>query len=316
MDQIRITGTNHTTSRMGFGCAHLIGVVSWRKSLALLECAYENGIRHFDVAPMYGFAEAEKCLGAFLKRHACDTTVTTKFGILPGKRQSLFRAVRSLSRPLLKPLKGIFLPKSITVPKTSLSMCFDVDLAAKSLDKSLLNLKTDHVHIFLLHEVANQDIKDDRLLRFLEDAVSAGKIGTFGVGSDAAKISELVQHRPEYCRVTQYQSSLVDVPKNVQVPFQIHHGIFNERLMNFCNQLQNDAAKCKKWSDLLGCDVFDITVLSGLICRATLLSDPKSIILMSSTSLERIARNCRYASDKLIDNSAKKFHQLLMQSHL
>ena len=46
---------------------------SWARSagvsLRLLEAAYDAGIRHFDVAPMYGYGEAESCLGEFRARH-------------------------------------------------------------------------------------------------------------------------------------------------------------------------------------------------------------------------------------------------------
>ena len=52
-----------------------------RQSLALLESAFEAGIRHFDTAPMYGYGEAESCLWEFLSKHPGEMTVTTKFGI-------------------------------------------------------------------------------------------------------------------------------------------------------------------------------------------------------------------------------------------
>ena len=60
-----------------------MGSISRRESLRLLEAAFDAGIRHFDVAPMYGYGEAEGCLGEFLQRHRADVTVTTKYGIPP-----------------------------------------------------------------------------------------------------------------------------------------------------------------------------------------------------------------------------------------
>ena len=50
-------------------------------SLAILEAAWDAGIRHFDVAPMYGYGEAGRyCMGEFQKRHRGEATVTTKYG--------------------------------------------------------------------------------------------------------------------------------------------------------------------------------------------------------------------------------------------
>lgn len=57
-------------TRLGFGCAHLPGRVTRRDALAVLETAFEAGIRHFDVALMYGDGQAEGIVGALARgRH-------------------------------------------------------------------------------------------------------------------------------------------------------------------------------------------------------------------------------------------------------
>ena len=78
MEQINLGTSGRTTTRLGFGCGSIMGAMSGRDSLALLEAAYDAGIRHFDVAPRYGYGEAESCLGEFLQRHRGQVTVTTK----------------------------------------------------------------------------------------------------------------------------------------------------------------------------------------------------------------------------------------------
>ncbi|WP_433964054.1 aldo/keto reductase [Tunturiibacter gelidiferens] len=87
MAQIPLGDTGRTTTRLGFGCSSLMGAMGRRASLAILESAYDAGIRHFDVAPMYGYGEAEGCLGEFLQRHRHQITVTTKYGIPPQKNR-------------------------------------------------------------------------------------------------------------------------------------------------------------------------------------------------------------------------------------
>ncbi|HET9153536.1 MAG TPA: aldo/keto reductase [Solirubrobacterales bacterium] len=51
--------------RLGFGCASLMRLPSRRRRQALLAEAFEQGIRHFDVARMYGLGAAEGELGRF-----------------------------------------------------------------------------------------------------------------------------------------------------------------------------------------------------------------------------------------------------------
>src|SRR5690349_10156669 len=88
------------TTRLGFGCGSLFRIPSRARRVQLLGAAYEAGIRHFDVAPMYGLGRAEAELGAFARARRSELTITTKFGIDPtlmayalGRGQSPLRRV-------------------------------------------------------------------------------------------------------------------------------------------------------------------------------------------------------------------------------
>ena len=104
MEQIALGTTGRQTTRLGFGCASIMGATNRRDSLKLLETAYDAGIRHFDVAPMYGYGEAESCLGEFLQRHPGQITITTKYGIPPPKKSSLITLGRRIAGPIVKNL--------------------------------------------------------------------------------------------------------------------------------------------------------------------------------------------------------------------
>src|ERR1035441_1591047 len=99
MDRIELGATGRTTTRLGFGCSSLMGAMGRRESSAMLEAAFDAGIRHFDVAPMYGFGQAEGCLGEFLGRHRGEVTVTTKYGIPPVRSQGWMGLARGAARP-------------------------------------------------------------------------------------------------------------------------------------------------------------------------------------------------------------------------
>ena len=51
--------TGVVTSAIGFGCAGLFRIPHRKARKAMLDAAYDAGIRHFDTAPMYGLGLAE-----------------------------------------------------------------------------------------------------------------------------------------------------------------------------------------------------------------------------------------------------------------
>src|SRR6266851_5441203 len=102
MEQIALGTSGRHTTRLGFGCGSIMGVLGRHDSLKLLETVYDAGIRHFDVAPRYGYGEAESCLGDFLEHHRGQVTVTTKYGIFPAKKTSLITLGRQIAGPIIR----------------------------------------------------------------------------------------------------------------------------------------------------------------------------------------------------------------------
>jgi D-threo-aldose 1-dehydrogenase len=79
-----IGGTIQTTV-LGFGCARLFRLPSRRQRRRVLDAAFDAGIRHYDVAPMYGLGLAERELAALARAHPNTVVVATKFGIDPSQ---------------------------------------------------------------------------------------------------------------------------------------------------------------------------------------------------------------------------------------
>src|SRR5437764_57921 len=230
MRPIPLAGTKRQTTRLGFGCGSLMGATNRRDSLKILDFAYECGIRHFDVAPMYGYGEAESCVGQFLQHHRGEITVSTKFGIAPPKKTIIIKLGRSLAGPILKQLpslkQGLAHAANSTIRNPE-RPAFTAAEAQASLDRSLAALCSGHIHLWLLHEATAADLHDDGLLAFLETQVKKGVIGAFGVGSSAEKIPALLASRPAYCRILQYEWSVLDaqIHDGASAPFRIHHGV-------------------------------------------------------------------------------------------
>ena len=318
MQTIPLGVTGRTTSRLGFGCSTLMGSLGRRASLAVLEAAYNAGIRHFDVAPMYGYGEAEGCLGEFLARHRSDVTVTTKYGIAPPKGRSFFRVARSIAGPIIRQFpaakKHLASAAKVAVQASaqpSERKSFTADKARTSLESSLSALKADQIDIWLLHEATAEDLTDDSLLRFLEDSVAQGKIGSFGVGSDHLQIDDLFARRPEYCAVLQYEWSIFDPVVTIASPFRIHHRALSARLQTLHEALVAQPERLRSWSRETNSDLSNIAVLSKLMLKAALLMNPESVILFSSKQAGRIQANAAVSEDSTLDQPAKRLYELI-----
>ena len=313
MDQIALGSSGRQTTRLGYGCSSLMGAMGRRDSLAVLESAFDAGIRHFDVAPMYGYGEAESCLGEFLQRHS-DVTVATKYGIPSARNASLVGLARGVVRPLLKQIPG--LKKQLagvarTVTHTKEKASFTASQAKESLERSLVALRTGHIDVWLLHEVEASDLQDDGLLRLLEDEVAKGTIGTFGIGSEAAKVGDLLASRPAYCRTLQYEWSVLDSPVPFGGPFRIHHRALTNNFRSLHGALAKDAILCRRWSEKVGAELGDQEQLANLMLKASLVMNQDSVILFSSKNSKHIEKNVRVAGDAALDAPARRLYDLV-----
>ena len=316
METIALATTGRHTTRLGFGGSSIMGALGRRDSLHMLEAAFDAGIRHFDTAPMYGYGEAESCLGDFLRRHPGQCTVTTKYGIPPPPSRPHIKLVRALARPVLKALPGLkkrlarpaAQPTPAAEEHTSL---FTAAEAKASLDRSLAALGTDHIDLWLLHEVTADELCEDALLRLLEDAVTAGKIGTFGVGSGGDKVPDLLARAPRYCPTLQFEWSVLDPLPFTPGSFRIHHRALTDNFRALHAMLLADTSRCQRWSSATTQDLSRREVLSSLMLKAALVHNPESLILFSSKDPHHIRTNVAVASDAALTASAKTLYALV-----
>jgi D-threo-aldose 1-dehydrogenase len=190
MRQVALTGTNITTTSLGFGCAELFRLPSARRRRKLLATAYDCGIRHFDLAPMYGFGAAEAEVGKFVCTRRSEVVIATKFGISASCAVRLLRGVQGPLRAALaqRPELRARAREPHTAPATGplgrllyRAEPFDARTAKASLERSLRALGTDYVDIFLLHEPEVAAVRTDEVRGYLESVRSAGLIRAWGV---------------------------------------------------------------------------------------------------------------------------------------
>ena len=171
-------------TKLGFGCAPILGRVGKKDSLYALKFAYEQGINYFDIARSYGWGEAESLLGKFLKQEKIPrekVEITTKFGLTPRNNQ-LIRIAKTLARNIVCQI-----PKTQTIVKSAASQVspkvdFSVKNAINSLETSLKALRTDYIDNILFHGYDFQDESMDifKVINFLETQKKSGKIKNYG----------------------------------------------------------------------------------------------------------------------------------------
>jgi len=191
--------------RLGFGTAplgNMFRAIPEDEAQATVNAAWNDGIRYFDNAPFYGAGLAEIRMGeALAERRRADYVVSTKVGRLildevedvaardQGEKGDVFRHGR---------------PNRIVND-------YSADATLRSIEDSLKRLKTDHVEIVWVHDVA-QDFYGDEWLGVFESARKGaftvldrlrdeGVIRAWGLGVNRVEPIELLLglegHRPD-----------------------------------------------------------------------------------------------------------------------
>jgi D-threo-aldose 1-dehydrogenase len=309
-----LADSGRQTTSLGFGCSSLMGATNRRDSLKLLEAAYEAGIRHFDVAPMYGYGHAEACLGEFLVRHPGQLTITTKFGIAPPRHSTLLKAARRIAGPIVQQLPGIkrkLAQAASAATRPTRQPRFTAAEAKASLDRSLRALRTTHIDLWLLHEATAHDLTDDALLTLLQSEVRQGTIGSFGLGTAASEIPPLLAERPAYCRTLQYEWSIFAAPIASTQPFRIHHSALTNNFRALHKALFSNQTLCRNWSDSTNTDLTSAESLAHLMLKAALVMNPSSIVLVSSKNPRHIHANAHTAADSTLEAPARQLYHLI-----
>ena len=318
MEQIALGTSGRITTRLGFGCSNLMGATNRRDSLRLLEAAFDAGIRHFDVAPRYGYGEAESCLGEFLQHHRGQITIATKYGTLPPKKSALIRIGRSVASPIVKHLPSLkqrLAKTADAATRNPIRPTFTAAQAQASLHSSLTALRTDHIDLWLLHEASASDLTDDALLTLLQSEVKNGTIGSFGIGSSADKVPALLAERPAYCRTLQYEWSILNAPTpqastQSTKSFHIYHRALTQNFRTLHAALVNNQLLCQRWSVATGTDLSHAEALARLMLKASLVINPATILLFSSKDPAHIHANVQTAADPSLDVPAHQLYQL------
>jgi D-threo-aldose 1-dehydrogenase len=322
---LRLRDTDIETSALGFGCANLFREPSGPRRQRLLAAALDAGICHFDVAPMYGLGLVEGELGRFARGRRDAIVIATKFGIAPspaarvlaraqGPIQRIFDAVPTLRRrarpPAADPRAGAiggFLYRA---------RGYDAAAARAGLERSLRELRTDHVDILLLHEPAPGDVRSEDVAGYLESAREAGRIRAWGVSGDpesALDVARGLAWRIPLLQVRgdMFLRSLRSTPE-LETQATILFGVIARALPRILAHVRSDERLRRRWSDAVGADCGSATVVVSLLLRDALHENAGGPVLFSTLRTDRIETAAKAAMEHVqADPELERFQALV-----
>jgi D-threo-aldose 1-dehydrogenase len=162
--------------QLGYGAANLGNLyreLTDDEAVAILEAAWDAGIRYFDTAPHYGLGLSERRLGAFLRtkeRH--EFVLSTKVG--------------RLIRPNPEGVGALDLENNFVVSADH-KRIWDLsrDGIRRSLDESRERLGIDRIDVAFVHDPERSEDANalGSALPALAELRDAGELGAIGVGS-------------------------------------------------------------------------------------------------------------------------------------
>ena len=299
-------------SPLGFGCAPIMGKVGKNHALQAMELAFDLGVTHFDVARSYGFGRAEQVVGQFIKDKRDKVTVTTKFGVVPPVLSLRTQAVIPIARTVVKlfpQLKARLKNKS---GQLLAERNFDVNYARHCLDQSLLELKTDYIDTYLLHEPDKLMLQHpDALIAFLEKSVREGKIRQWGFAFGT--IADIVWADTLGGDIVQFEGNLSTLPLYGPVLSDIRQRIVTRPFEGGNTDI---LAALLKSLDLLA-DLKELNATSSdvALCLSSYLAGKNGTVICSMFSPVHIHKNVKalneLAGNEKMQHVIKTIHQSL-----
>jgi D-threo-aldose 1-dehydrogenase len=296
---VRLPNSDIETSALGVGCAYLTEGSFSGYDRRLIEAAFDEGARHFDVAPQYGLGTAERLLGRALKGKRSQVTIATKAGIKRPNVPYYKLFARAALGPLRKKMRVIKGPVALQrMGGGRRDLDYSPAFVLSSLDDSLQQLGSDYVDVFTLHAISENAVTDE-LLRVLEQARAAGKARAIGLATDRETTQSILESFPDVFDCVQYSWSVLDpnlIP-STEEPFLFTHRSLSRALAPVSSWLEASPEICNMLQNKVQADLRDDRVLVRALLGSSLAANPNGVSLVASRSIERTITNIKMSQD-------------------
>jgi D-threo-aldose 1-dehydrogenase len=271
-----------TTSRLGLGMATLMREGSQRKRQYVFDVAYERGVRHFDVAPLYGLGRAEADLGRLIQRTAGDVTIASKFGLRPS---TLARMAGRVQKPLRTLLKHSATLQRLARSYTGSSVRLDApqlqDVVA-SLEQSLKELSVDRLDLLLMHDI-QWNREWIKLWQDLSEHSFDSRALAFGVSCTSDEDPDPLAMLTERNVLQIPGSAFCDKNTPPNSLLEINFGLFARELAPMASFLDLNHQARSSIEALLGLPIRTYSEVGSLLASLNLAKRQTSILLIGTT---------------------------------
>lgn len=290
-------------------------VSSQRERQSLLAMAFEYGIRHFDVARLYGLGAAEAELGRFARGRRDEMTIATKFGIEPTASAARLAALQGPARAVMARFPALRAAVKRRGDALNEPRRYDAATARRSLDRSLAELGTDYFDLLFVHDPSPGDaVLVEELLEFFGEARKEGKIRGWGVASEDAGGAELVgKFGPDAVLQERYDVFVGDrgvPPRRGQIVF----GLIASALPRLTARLAEDERLRSDWSARLGSSSIAADRLGELLLGTGLEANDHAVVLISTSQPARIARAAEMVNEPMDPARLSAFRDLAVSA--
>ena len=295
----------------------LMSRLNRQQSARLLEAALDAGITHYDTARLYGYGEAEAALGDAIRGRREQVTITTKVGILPPKRTPVLSMAKFVARKaaaMVPQLRSSLRRRADAMIQPGV---FDLATVTASFETSLRQLKTDNVDVLLLHECAEEELRNDDLLRFLENVQRQGKVRYYGLAATVPVTEFALIHAPQYAPVIQVPNSAFALALNQldlgTKPAIFTHSSLSVGFAQLTSELAAKPAWAAAWSKRMGFDCTDRKALGKVALQYAMCANPHGVVLFSSANEDHIRANARTADADPVPEQMEMFLDLVRE---
>ena len=280
--------------------------------LRLLETALEQGIHHFDTAPLYGQGEAESLLGVFARGRRDRITITTKFGLLPMQRPALLRPLlpmaRIVNRRLLIPLQQrprrtppAAAPAPTPTPAPAAAAAptpapqpavpYTPAVLRQQVERSLRALQSDWIDYYLLHE-CQLPFLNEGVLTCLDDLVKEGKIRHYGLGTGRGASRQILEALPGRPWIVQIPDRWHDTD-TAWFAHQSAPPLFTHSALRLGLAAGDGTAEalCQRWAAITQQPPQRAGLLGELLLAIALIRNPQGCVIFSSRHRAHIRAN-------------------------
>jgi D-threo-aldose 1-dehydrogenase len=262
---------------------------SRRHRQELLDVAFEQGVRHFDVARMYGLGAAERELGRFARSRRDQIAIATKFGIEPSGPAGRLASLQAPARAAVARLPALRARLKRREAAFHGPRRYDAGGARESLETSLRELGTDYVDLLFVHDPGPGDrIEMAELAEELERLRCSGLLRAWGIAGEpdpCIGLSESV----EAPIVLQVRDDIFSGTRRLEHdPPAITFGVLSAAVGRVVGHVRDSPRRRSDWSSEVGEDCGEPDAVASLLLADALDRNREGTVLFSTTRPERV----------------------------